>query len=147
MSWDSEFAEPIDLPNNVVATTLRHVIAHIDELPDAEQNSREWQNARKRILHTMQTPPPPFCATCRVNPLSRTDDSGLNRRAVGASSEKSLGWEPPTFPHSSWLNVQTESLKPTEKIAKIISRHWHKGYAKRIAPSARHRRDASRTKH
>ena len=50
MSWDSEFAEPIDLPNNVVATTLRQVTAYISELPDAEQNSREWQNARKRIL-------------------------------------------------------------------------------------------------
>jgi hypothetical protein len=50
MSWDSEFAEPIDLPNKVVATTLRHVIAYISELPDAEQNAREWQNARKRML-------------------------------------------------------------------------------------------------
>jgi hypothetical protein len=50
MSWDSEFAEPIDLPNNVVATTLRQVTAYISELPDAEQNSREWQNARQRIL-------------------------------------------------------------------------------------------------
>jgi len=50
MSWDSEFAEPIHLPNNVAATTLRHAIAYIGELPDAEQNSREWQNARKHIL-------------------------------------------------------------------------------------------------
>ena len=50
MSWDSEFAEPIDLPDNVVATTLRQVTAYISELPDAEQNSREWQNARQRIL-------------------------------------------------------------------------------------------------
>jgi hypothetical protein len=50
MSWDSEFAEPIDLPNNVVATTLRQATAYISGLPDAEQNSREWQNARKRIL-------------------------------------------------------------------------------------------------
>src|ERR1700730_9217518 len=50
MSWDSEFAEPIDLPNNVVATTLRQVTAYISELPDAEQNSREWQNARQHIL-------------------------------------------------------------------------------------------------
>jgi hypothetical protein len=50
MSWDSQFAEPIVLPNNVVATTLRHVIAHISELPDAERNSREWQNARIHIL-------------------------------------------------------------------------------------------------
>ena len=50
MSWDSQFAEPIDLPNHVVATTLRHVIAYISELPDAERNSREWQNARQRIL-------------------------------------------------------------------------------------------------
>jgi hypothetical protein len=49
MSWDSEFAEPIDLPNNVVATTLRQVTAYISELPDAEQNSREWQNARQRV--------------------------------------------------------------------------------------------------
>jgi hypothetical protein len=49
MSWDSEFAEPINLPNKVVATTLRQVIAYISELPEAEQNSREWKNARKRI--------------------------------------------------------------------------------------------------
>ena len=50
MPWDSEFAEPIHLPNNVVATTLRQVIAYISELPDAERHSREWQNARKHIL-------------------------------------------------------------------------------------------------
>ena len=50
MSWDSKFAEPIDLPNNVVATTLRHVIAYISELPDAERSSREWRNAHKHIL-------------------------------------------------------------------------------------------------
>jgi hypothetical protein len=50
MSWDSQFAEPIHLPNNVIATTLRHVIAYISELPEAERNSREWQNACKHIL-------------------------------------------------------------------------------------------------
>jgi len=50
MSWDSQFAEPIDLPNNVAATTLGHVIAYISELPDTERNSREWQNARKSVL-------------------------------------------------------------------------------------------------
>ena len=49
MSWDSEFAEPIDLPNHEVATTLRQVSTYINELPEAEQNSREWKNARKRI--------------------------------------------------------------------------------------------------
>ena len=45
----SEFAEPIDLPNHEVATTLRQVSTYISELPEAEQNSREWKNARKRI--------------------------------------------------------------------------------------------------
>ncbi len=50
MSLDSQFAEPIDLPNNVVATTLGHVIAYISELPDTERNSREWQNARKSVV-------------------------------------------------------------------------------------------------
>jgi hypothetical protein len=49
MSWDSEFAEPIDLPNHEVATTLRQISTYINELPEAEQNSREWKNARKRI--------------------------------------------------------------------------------------------------
>ena len=49
MSWNSEFAEPIDLPNNIVATTLRQVTAYIGKLPEAEQNSREWKNARKRM--------------------------------------------------------------------------------------------------
>lgn len=50
MSWNSEFAEPIDLPNKLVATTLRQVIVYIGELPDAEQNSPEWQKARKSVL-------------------------------------------------------------------------------------------------
>jgi hypothetical protein len=50
MSWDSEFAEPIHLPNNAVATTLRQVIGYISKLPDAEQNTQEWQKARKHIL-------------------------------------------------------------------------------------------------
>ena len=50
MSWNSEFAEPIDLPNELVATNLRQVIVYISELPDTEQNSPEWQNARKCIL-------------------------------------------------------------------------------------------------
>ena len=45
MSWDSEFAEPIHLPNNAVATTLRQVIGYISKLPDAEQNSQEWQKS------------------------------------------------------------------------------------------------------
>jgi hypothetical protein len=49
MSWDSEFAAPIDLPNHVVATTLRQVKAYISGLPEAERNSREWRNARKRM--------------------------------------------------------------------------------------------------
>ena len=49
MSLDSEFIGPIDLPNNVVATTLRQVIAYINELPDAEQSSQAWQNAREHI--------------------------------------------------------------------------------------------------
>jgi hypothetical protein len=49
MSLDSEFTESIDLPNNVAATTLRQVIAYINELPDAEQSSQAWQNARERI--------------------------------------------------------------------------------------------------
>jgi hypothetical protein len=50
MSWDSQFAEPIHLPNNVIATNLRHVMAYVRELPEAERNSREWQNACKHIL-------------------------------------------------------------------------------------------------
>jgi hypothetical protein len=50
MPWDSEFAEPVNLPNRLVATTLRQVFAYIGELPDAEQDSPEWQNARERIL-------------------------------------------------------------------------------------------------
>ena len=43
MSWDSEFAEPIALPNNGVATTLRHVITYIGGLSVDEQDSHEWQ--------------------------------------------------------------------------------------------------------
>jgi hypothetical protein len=49
MCWDSEFAEPIGLPNHIVVTTLRQVAAFIGELPEAEQNSRKWKNAGKRI--------------------------------------------------------------------------------------------------
>lgn len=50
MSWDTEFAEPIDLPNKLVATTLRQVIGYIHQLPDAEQNSPEWQHARQCVF-------------------------------------------------------------------------------------------------
>ncbi len=50
MSWDSEFAEPIALPNNGVATTLRHVVAYIGGLSVDEQDSHEWQKARKCIF-------------------------------------------------------------------------------------------------
>jgi hypothetical protein len=38
------------------------------------------------------------------------------------------------------------SQPPAEKITKIISRHWHEGYAKMTKRSARNRRHASRTK-
>jgi hypothetical protein len=50
MSWDSEFAAPIDLPNNGLATTLRHVITYIGGLSEDEQDSQEWQKARKCIF-------------------------------------------------------------------------------------------------
>src|SRR5258705_11676948 len=50
MSWDTEFAEPIDLPNKLVATTLRQVIGYIHQLPYAEQNYTEWQHARQCVF-------------------------------------------------------------------------------------------------
>ena len=53
----------------------------------------------------MQTPPPPFCATCRVNPLSRAADSGLNRsrwvRYFGPTIAADLRRRRPK-PHSTW---------------------------------------------
>jgi hypothetical protein len=42
---------------------------------------------------------------------------------------------------------QAAQLNPPEKITKIISRHWHEGYAKITKRSARNRRVASRAKH
>ena len=39
------------------------------------------------------------------------------------------------------------SPNPREKITKIISRHWHEGYAKMTKHSKRNRRLASRTRH
>lgn len=50
MSWDSEFAEPIALPNNDFATTLRQIIAYISGLSLDEQDSQEWRKARKCIF-------------------------------------------------------------------------------------------------
>lgn len=50
MSWDLEFAEPIVLPNNGVATTLRHVVTYIGGLSLDEQDTPEWQKARKCIF-------------------------------------------------------------------------------------------------
>jgi len=72
MSWDSQFAEPIDLPNNVVATTLGQVIAYISELPDTERNSREWQNARKRILQAADQVGSIWFAAHRDHPSTST---------------------------------------------------------------------------
>ena len=34
----------------LVATTLRQVIGYIHQLPDAEQNSPEWQHARQCVF-------------------------------------------------------------------------------------------------
>lgn len=50
MSWDLKFAEPIALPNNGIATTLRDVIAYIGGLSVDEQDSQEWRKARKCIF-------------------------------------------------------------------------------------------------
>jgi hypothetical protein len=50
MSWDSEFAESIVLPNNAVAYTLRDVIGYIGGLPVAQQDTPEWRKARRCIF-------------------------------------------------------------------------------------------------
>ena len=54
MSWDSEFAEPIALPNNDAATTLRQIIAYIGGLSVDEQDSQEWRKARKCIFQAAE---------------------------------------------------------------------------------------------
>ena len=50
MSWDSDFAQPIVLPNKVVVTTLRQVLAYISELPEDQQNSPAWHKARECVF-------------------------------------------------------------------------------------------------
>jgi hypothetical protein len=92
MSWDSEFAEPIDLPNHVVATTLHHVIAYISELPDAERNSREWQNAHK-ISFKRRIKSGPFGS--RASRSSRHLNTGRLASGDEAGARKSSG---------SWTN-------------------------------------------
>ena len=77
MPWDSEFAEPIHLPNNVVATTLRQVIAYISELPDAERHSREWQNARKHILQAAVQVGSVWFARIAINGTEKTWSDGI----------------------------------------------------------------------
>lgn len=50
MSWDLDFAQPIVLPNKVVVTTLRQVLAYISELPEDQQNSPAWHKARECVF-------------------------------------------------------------------------------------------------
>jgi hypothetical protein len=47
MSWDSDFVRPIVLPNKIVVTTLRQVLAYISEHPEDQQNSPAWHKARE----------------------------------------------------------------------------------------------------
>jgi hypothetical protein len=50
LSWDLEFAEPIILPNNLVAYTLRDVVGYLGALSVNDQDSEEWRKARKCIF-------------------------------------------------------------------------------------------------
>lgn len=49
MSWDQTFAAPIHLPNSAVATTLRDAAGYIEQLSEAERETKEWKGARDAI--------------------------------------------------------------------------------------------------
>src|SRR3981081_1789711 len=128
MSWDSEFAEPIDLPNNVVATTLRQVTAYISELPDAEQNSREWQNARQRILDAADQVGAFWFGGIRVIPAPQTGEGTGVRRDFRPRFRK-RSWSPEELTLLNKLVVAgaspgtaAEALKRREETVRIKAR-------------------------
>ena len=87
MSWDSEFAEPIDLPNKLVATTLRQVIGYIHQRCDAA-------NAR--------------CLTCRIRPDPQLERHIRGRSAIlGSSARHQEAW--------GLRNASTVAVAPTRE--------------------------------
>ncbi len=50
MSWDQEFFDPIILPGRKPLVTLRDAAEYITELPKAEHDADEWQDAMQALL-------------------------------------------------------------------------------------------------
>ena len=128
MSWDSVFAEPIDLPNNVVATTLRQVTAYISELPDAEQNSREWQNARQLILDAADQVGSIWFARIAIIQALQRDRGNVVRRDFRPRFRK-RSWSPEELTLLNKLVVAgaspgtaAEALNRTEETVRIKAR-------------------------
>jgi hypothetical protein len=129
MSWDSEFAEPIDLPNNVVATTLRQATAYISELPDAEQNSREWLNARKRILEAADQVGSIWFARIAIIRALRRDRENVVRLDCRMPRFRKRSWSPEELTLLNKLVVAgaspgtaAEALNRTEETVRIKAR-------------------------
>src|SRR3981189_3021187 len=69
----------------------RQVIAYISELPDAEQNSREWQNARKRILQAADRSRVYLVRAHRDHPGTSTWDASFQETKLEPGRAKALG--------------------------------------------------------
>ncbi len=112
MSWDSEFAEP-----------------YISELPDAEQNSREWQNARQRILDAAdQVGSIWFARIAIIQALQRDRGNVVVRRNFRPHFRK-RSWSPEELTLLNKLVVAgaspgtaAEALKRTEETVRIKAR-------------------------
>jgi hypothetical protein len=50
VSWDQEFFDPIILPGRKPLVTLRDAAEYITELPKAEHDADEWQDAMQALL-------------------------------------------------------------------------------------------------
>jgi hypothetical protein len=50
VSWDSHFADPIELPSGRKLITLRDAALYVTKLPKAEHDAEEWQAAMAALL-------------------------------------------------------------------------------------------------
>jgi hypothetical protein len=94
VSWDSHFADPIELPSGRKLITLRDAALYITKLPKAEHDADEWQAAMEALLLVAERDGPTMFARIMtaatvqfqlLSPMSafaRTADSSWGSRHV-----------------------------------------------------------------
>ena len=89
MSWDRPFDQPVPLPGERPARTLRDAGNYIRELPQSERDTPEWRLAVQMLIDAAEDRGPMLFAKMGI-------DRALNRKVerVFKLHHKDTHWEP-----------------------------------------------------